>query len=278
MRSGLIALLTDFGYRDPYVGVMKGVIKSINPAAEIVDLTHGVTRHSIVEAAVVLLVSAKYFPRGTIFVVVVDPGVGSERRALVVETNNYILLGPDNGCLSLLAARDGVKRAFDISNTRFKLRDTSHTFHGRDVFAPVAAWISLGAPLEEVGVEVPAGSLRMLDIEAPRVGGDHSVEGSVIYIDVYGNIMTNIGPAEITEAGFLQGDKLKVVGPTGVTGTCVFTTSFSLVAPGELACYMNSWGYLEVAVNMGDAARMLGVAQGSRIMFAKAGHEVRSGI
>ncbi|MEM2382688.1 MAG: SAM-dependent chlorinase/fluorinase [Desulfurococcaceae archaeon] len=146
----LIALMTDFGYKDPYVGVMKGVIKSINSDVEIVDLTHGITRHSVLEAAVNLLVSAKYFPQGTIFVVVVDPGVGSERRALLVETNNYILIGPDNGCLSLLMERDGVKRVFDVSDSQYRLSKISSTFHGRDVFAPIAAWVSRGVPCEAV--------------------------------------------------------------------------------------------------------------------------------
>ncbi|MEM1867647.1 MAG: SAM-dependent chlorinase/fluorinase, partial [Thermosphaera sp.] len=137
----LIVLQTDFGYKDPYVGVMKGVIKSINPQAEILDLTHGVSRHNILEAAVNLLVSAKYFPPNTIFVTVVDPGVGTQRRALVIKTRNYYLVGPDNGVLSLLALKDGIVEAYDISKSPYILPNISSTFHGRDVFAPIAAWL-----------------------------------------------------------------------------------------------------------------------------------------
>jgi len=269
-RSNLIVLVTDFGYRDPYVGVMKGVIKSINPGAEVIDLTHGISRHNILEAAVTLLVSARYFPPETIFVTVVDPGVGSERRAVVVETSNYILVGPDNGCLSLLALRDGVKRVFDVSNSKYRLGDVSYTFHGRDVFAPIAAWISLGIPLEEIGVEVDASSLERIVIEPPRLKEAGGVECSVLYIDVYGNVMTNVDREVLREAGFREGEQLYIVTPGGGKHKCTFVKSFSMVKPGELACYVNSWGFLEIAVFMGDASKTMNVSQGSRLTIAPA--------
>lgn len=263
----LIALMTDFGYRDPYVGVMKGVIKSINPNVEIVDLTHGITRHSILEAAVNLLVSAKYFPQGTIFVVVVDPGVGSERRALLVETNNYILIGPDNGCLSLLMERDGVRRAFDISSSRYRLANVSSTFHGRDVFAPIAAWVSRGVPLENIGVEIDAGSAVKVSIERPVHDlEEKTIMGRVLYIDIYGNVMTNIEADHINLIDVKAGSKLNVIVDSNEYW-CTYEKSFSRVPRGELACYINSWGFLEVAVNMGDASQLLRVKPGDKISF-----------
>lgn len=258
--------MTDYGYRDPYVGVVKGVIKSINPEAEVVDLTHGIERHNVVEAAVMLAVSARYFPPGTIFVVVVDPGVGSSRKAVLIETTNYILIGPDNGCLTLLAEVDGVKRVFDISNSKYRLPRVSHTFHGRDIFAPVAAWVSKGIPLEDVGVEVKYEELVRIPIEKPRVSYEEKqVEGIVLYIDVFGNIMTNISEDIFEKLGFKLGSKL-LVSINGKEYKCTYETSFSKVPPGELACYINSWGYFEIAVNLGNAAEALGAKQGSKVL------------
>ncbi len=261
----LIVLMTDYGYRDPYVGVVKGVIKSINPDAEIIDLTHGIQRHNILEAAVMLAVSAKYFPKGSIFVVVVDPGVGSARRAILIETSNYILIGPDNGCLTLLAERDGVKRVFDISNSKYRLPEVSATFHGRDVFAPVAAWVSLGVPLEEVGVEISYSSVVKTGFEKPVVNLDlNAVEARVVYIDVFGNVMTNIEHEDLKPLDLQVGDELSLHTPSGEY-KCKYVPSFSWVNVGELACYINSWGFFEVAVNMGDASRALGLKPGDPI-------------
>ncbi len=262
--------MTDFGYKDPYVGVMKGVIKSINSDVEIVDLTHGITRHSVLEAAVNLLVSAKYFPQGTIFVVVVDPGVGSERRALLVETNNYILIGPDNGCLSLLMERDGVKRVFDVSDSQYRLSKISSTFHGRDVFAPIAAWVSRGVPLENIGVEIDVNSIVKVSIEKPVYDlNGKTIKGRVLYIDLYGNVMTNIEADHINLIEAKLGSKLNVItGDNERQYVCIYEKSFSRVPYGELACYINSWGFLEVAVNMGDASQFLRVKPGDKISFA----------
>lgn len=257
----LIGLITDYGHKDPYVGVVKAVIKSINPDAEIIDITHSITRHNVLEAAIVLDVSADYFPVGTIFVVVVDPGVGSSRRALLLETTRYILIGPDNGCLSLLAERDGVRRAFDISNSKYRLPEVSYTFHGRDVFAPIAAWVSRGVPLEDVGVEVVWQELNKIAIRRPRVNArERAVTGEILYIDVFGNVMTNIRRGEIELLGAKFGSKLELsVGYENKKYVCTYEATFSRVPIGELACYLNSWGYLEVAVNMGNAADHLKV-------------------
>ncbi|MEM4809976.1 MAG: S-adenosyl-l-methionine hydroxide adenosyltransferase family protein [Desulfurococcaceae archaeon] len=263
----LIALITDFGYKDPYVGVMKAVIKSINPDVDIIDLTHGITRHDVLEAALTLAISAKYFQRGTIFVVVVDPGVGSTRRALLIETSNYILIGPDNGCLTLLAEADRVKRVFDISNTRYRLGEMSSTFHGRDLFAPVAAWVSKDVPLEEIGVEIDYAIVNKIKIEKPSVKDDE-LRGMVVLIDVYGNIMTNIDKQLLNELNIAYDTPLAIKTYRS-EDICIFERSFSMVPKGALACYINSWGFLEIGENMGDAARRLMVEKGEEIVIRK---------
>ncbi len=265
---GMIVLLTDFGYRDPYVGVMKGVIKSINPLVEVVDLTHGINKHDVYEAALVLMVSAKYFPRNTIFVCVVDPGVGSERRALLIKTRNYYLIGPDNGCLYPLANRDGIVEVYDISHSRYRLSRTSYTFHGRDLFAPVAAYLSLGYGLEDLGVKIDFNDIVKLDFGKP-IFSRGSVRAKVLYIDVFGNIMTNVEEEQISDLGLKIGDKLKVVIHGRGEAICRYVRSFSHVVEGDYACYINSWGFLEIAINKGNAAQALRASRGDDISIEK---------
>lgn len=274
----LIALITDFGLKDPYVGVMKAVIKSINPGVEVVDITHMITRHDVIEAAVALLVSARYFPRETIFVAVVDPGVGSERRPILIESNNYILIGPDNGVLTLLAERDGVKRVFEITNSAYMLGDLSYTFHGRDVFAPVAAYVSKGIPLESVGKELKWDQLVKIEVSKPAFLRDNShtvIKASALYIDVFGNVMTNVEKKDLVGLEPRYGSLIKLFSKTGIH-RCIYERTFSRVPEGELACYINSWGYLEVAVNKGDASKKLGVSRGDIIEFYIEEHVTRA--
>ena len=260
-----IVLITDFGLKDPYVGVMKGVIKTINPEAQIIDLTHNVRKFDIHAAAVILLVSAKYFPRGSIFTCVVDPGVGSSRRAIIIVTKNYYLVGPDNGCLSLLAEEDGVKGIYDISDSPFRLPWVSGTFHGRDVFAPVAAWLSRGLKPEQLGK--PVDDYVKISIQKPRIT-DNTVEGVIIYIDRFGNIMSNISHELVEKLGVKYGDTISVIiGSRGFE--CPYVRSFSNVPEGEVACYINSWGYFEVGINKSSAAELLKVETGEKIRIHK---------
>ncbi len=264
-----IVLLTDFGYRDPYVGVMKGVIKSINPYIEIIDLTHGINRQNVYEAAITLYVSAKYFPKNTIFVCVVDPGVGSRRKALLIETNNYYLIGPDNGCLTLLARRDGYRKIYDISNSSFLPKNRSYTFHGRDVFAPMAAYLSLGYKPSELGIEVSDKDIVWLRFTEPIVR-DNNIYGSVIYIDVFGNIMTNIDKKLLEKINIKPHDHVEII-LGGNQAKCRFVESFSQVALREYACYINSWGFFEIAINQGNAAESLNVSEGDTVIVSKTG-------
>lgn len=264
----LIGLITDYGYKDPYVGVMKAVIKSINPSVEIIDITHGVERHNVLEAAVNLLVSAPFLPRGSIIIVVVDPGVGSGRRALLVKTRNYVVIGPDNGFSTLLVEHDGFVKAYDISNSKYRLSRVSHTFHGRDVFAPVAAWVSLGVPIEDTGVEVDYSSLVKLEVAKPIVLQDNSIQAMIVNIDVFGNIMTLIDKKMVDSIGLNYGDEVVIETKNGVWRG-VFEKSFSLTPPGSIVSYINSWGYLEIAINMGNASQSLGLKISDFIVLRK---------
>jgi S-adenosylmethionine hydrolase len=263
----LIVLLTDFGLKDPYVGVMKGVIKNINPEAEIIDLTHNITPQDTYEAAIVLMVSANYFPKNTIFVCVVDPGVGSRRKALLIKTRNYYLIGPDNGCLTLLADIDGVLEIYDVSESKYRLSSVSYTFHGRDVFAPIAAWLSRGIKPSELGVRISYDNITRYVLEKPIITPNR-INGRIIYVDHFGNLMTNIHRKHLEKTGIDYGDKLSIsMGDKRIE--CVLTHSFSSVGIGETACYINSWNYFEIGVNHGNASKKYGVGKNTKITIIK---------
>ncbi len=260
MARGIITLTTDFGYGDPYVGIMKGVIASINPEARIVDLSHDVKPYSVRHAAYLLLASYKWFPKGTIHVVVVDPGVGTERRSLVVETENYFFVGPDNGSLYWACMEDGVRRIIDASRSNFRLPVVSHTFHGRDVFAPLAAWLSLGMPAERLGVEVS----DMMSLDPPRcvVRGD-VVETEVLTVDRFGNLILGC-----RNAIFRPGDRVTVSFDKGVL-QAPYVLRFADVPRGTLLLHTNSLGFLEVSVNMGNASVTTGLREGDRVWLRR---------
>ena len=185
----IITLTTDFGYIDPFVGIMKGVILRIAPDAQIVDLSHGIAPQDIRAAALTLAASVDNFPEGTIHVAVVDPGVGSERRPLLVESVDHYFVGPDNGVFSLALERNGSSRIVDLSNETYHLQPKSHTFHGRDVFAPVAAHLARGVSVGEFGAPLKD-CVRLRWPPIDRAG--ESVLGEILYIDRFGNLFTNI--------------------------------------------------------------------------------------
>jgi len=257
----VITLLTDFGIKDPYVAQMKGVILSINAEAQIVDISHEVGRHNIYEAAFILLSTYSKFPRGSIHVVVVDPGVGTRRRAIVVETKRYLFVGPDNGVLSLAVEDDGVSKVYEIKNSLFLRSHISRTFHGRDIFAPVAAYLSLGISPKYVGPEI---SFRdMIKIARSKVGiiNDRTFRARVVYIDNFGNVITNIKasmiPREIHNVTIKFRDKELAI---------PFKRAYDEVPRGEILSLINSFDYLEVAVNQGNAAKRLGLSIGDPII------------
>jgi hypothetical protein len=256
----LITLTTDFGYDDPYVGIMKGVILGIDPQARIVDLSHGVPAQDIMAAALLLRHSLPYFPRRTIHIAVVDPGVGSARRPLLVEADGHHLLGPDNGVLSLALDQRRPTRIIDLSNPNYYLRPTSATFHGRDIFAPVAAYLSLGIAPEAFGqiirdwVELPWPAILRTET---------TIEGEIVYIDGFGNLFTNIRAHDLEE---LSGRPLSItVRDLSIPG---LASNYAAVEPGKYVALINSWGLLEIAIYKESAKRRSGAIVGDKVKVA----------
>ncbi|HJU10868.1 MAG TPA: SAM-dependent chlorinase/fluorinase, partial [Candidatus Binataceae bacterium] len=186
-----IAILTDFGYRDHYVGVMKGVIAKICPRASIIDLTHGIPPQNVLAGALALQQCVDFLPPRTIILAVVDPGVGTERRPIALETKRGLrMVAPDNGLLSLAAKRAEIRRIVELRSPRYWLPIVSASFHGRDIFAPAAAWLSRGVPIAELGPVVQ--TMVELDVGVPLTKKPNELEGEIIYIDSFGNLITNI--------------------------------------------------------------------------------------
>jgi S-adenosylmethionine hydrolase len=248
----LITLTTDFGLEDAYVGIMKGVILGINPAATIVDLCHAIPPQDVRAAAFLLHTAWRYFPPGTIHVVVVDPGVGSQRRAIAVNVGTATFLAPDNGVLSYVLAGMEEQRAqaVHLTNQWYWLSRVSATFHGRDIFAPVAAHLCLGVPLVELGEPLPLGELVTFPLPLPEHPGDGGWVGHVVHIDHFGNLVTDLEPGAIGDAQAVTIE----VGGQHIVG---LRRTYKEGTPGEPMALIGSSGRLEIAVPGGQAARWL---------------------
>ncbi|MEQ9619259.1 MAG: SAM-dependent chlorinase/fluorinase [Deltaproteobacteria bacterium] len=242
----IITLTTDFGLKDHYAGAMKGVILGINPGAVITDITHGIEKFNIIEAAFKLRSFYSYFPKGTVHVVVVDPGVGGPRKPIAVEAHGYYFVGPDNGVFSLIPALKDECKAVEITNRSYMLEAVSSTFHGRDIFAPAAAHLGLGVGIDELGEGVS--SPEALDIPEPEVRSGE-IQGVVIYEDSFGNLVTNI-PAEMIKA-----DSIVYVDQVRIEG---IVSSYGEAGKGELLAITGSSELLEISVNQGSASKMIG--------------------
>jgi hypothetical protein len=253
----LITLTTDFGHEDWFVGAMKGVILGQAPGAAIVDLTHAVPSGDIRAGAFALLAGCRCFPPGTVHVAVVDPGVGSSRPTLAARTTDYCFIGPDNGVLSFALARENVRVVRRIDNERLFRQPVSTTFHGRDVFAPVAAFLAGGGDFAEVGPEV--GGFVRLPWPEPR-GTKDGWLGEVVYVDHFGNAITNLGPEQLgSRLG--QGCELALPGRR----RCPLVACYQAVPAGQPLGLIGSCGLLEVAVSGGSAARSLRLRVGSKV-------------
>lgn len=260
-----IAILSDLGIRDYFVAAMKGVILSINPNVTIVDITHEVPKQDIRTAAFTLANAAETFPKGTIFVAVVDPGVGTKRRCVLLQTRNGMsFIGPDNGILTLVAERFGVSRIYEITNKTLMMPKVSPTFHGRDLMAPVAAHLSLGLKPSSVGPEIKA--LKRLKMPTPKPTKTKIV-GCILNIDDFGNIVTNIGANLITR--FTGLGEILWVSVGGKDFKTKFVGTFGDVKPGENLCYTGSARSLEIARNMEDLAGALGVRLGDKVILRR---------
>ncbi len=262
---GIIALLSDLGEKDYFVGAMKGVILSINPDANIIDITHQVPKHDIRTAAFILSNAAESFPPETIFIAVVDPGVGTRRHCLLLQThNNFFFVGPDNGIFTLVAERFGIERIFKVTNRNLMRPQISDTFHGRDVMAPVAAHLSLGLGPEKVGPELK--SIKRLRISKPRLRGNE-LHGEILHIDDFGNLVTNID-RKLVEKFAKLGATLDVKIEEKKLKTQLVKT-FDEVAHNEPLCYIGSTGLLEVAINRRNLAQKLGASPSNRVILRR---------
>jgi S-adenosylmethionine hydrolase len=256
----IIALTTDFGLEDAYVGVLKGVILGINPAASIVDLCHAVPPQDVRAAAFLLHTAWPYFPPGTIHVVVVDPGVGSQRRAIAVDVGAATFVASDNGVLSYVLAEAEEQRAqaVHLTNRRYWLPEISATFHGRDIFAPVAAHLSLGVPLAALGEPLPFGELVTFPLPRPERQSNGAWVGHVVHVDHFGNLVTDLEPEVI-------GDPQAVVIEVGGQRIVGVRHTYTEGKPGEPMALIGSSGRLEIAMPGGHAARWLKAQPGDRV-------------
>lgn len=259
LRHSIITLTTDFGYKDPFVGEMRGVILSINPSVTLVDITHGIEPHNVEEGAFVIGSSYKYFPSESIHIVVVDPGVGSERRAIILEADGHYFVGPDNGIFSYVLSFSKKIKVIHITEERYMLSKDSPTFQGRDVFAPVAAWLSRGDEPDKFGCVVD--DIKRFEMPLPEIEGD-IISGQVIYIDRFGNAITNIGKSDLQGLSkkFSVEIKGKVVRPV---------KNYSQASDNSLYCLINSSGHLEFFVNMDSASRLFDIKKGEKVTVLK---------
>lgn len=254
----LITLTTDFGLADSYVGAMKGVILGIDSTATIVDISHDIAPQDVQEAAYVIYTAYPYFPPDTIHVVVVDPGVGSRRRVIALRAAQACFVAPDNGVLSYVLAREGMKEAVSLTHSRYHRPTVSHTFHGRDIFAPVAAHLARGVPLAELGE--PLAEIVTFSLPQPQVLPDGEVIGHVLHVDRFGNLIL-----DVREGDFILGEGLVLeVAGRHIRG---LRRTFTDVPAGELVAYVGSSGHLEIALREGNAAQSLGMERGDKILL-----------
>ncbi len=252
----IVTLTTDFGCRDHYVSAMKAVMLSINPGAQLVDVSHSIPAGDIMSGSWVLSNAAFLFPPGTVHLGVVDPGVGSTRKGIVAKVNDQIFVGPDNGLFSLAFAKRDVK-GYYIENPDYTREHISNTFHGRDIFSPVAAYASKGIKPEQFGPQ--AGKLETYKLPMPIVD-QQGIEGTIIHIDAYGNLITNISRSDLS--GILN-KPVKIF--TGNTILDKVVSTFSDVPEGEPAALIGSSDMLEIAVNQGNAEELLNARKGDPV-------------
>jgi S-adenosylmethionine hydrolase len=257
----VITFLTDFGTRDTYVGQMKGVAASIAPRATLIDLTHAVPAQDVLAGALEWDGAIDAFEAGTIHVGVIDPGVGSARQPIAIQTDHFTLVCPDNGLATAVMQRSTGWRAVTLTDRTYHRGTISATFHGRDVFTPVAAHLAAGVEFEALGE--PVARPQQLDLSRPSPGNG-CVAGEAVLIDHFGNVITNMTEADLRAAGLLEAvDRIRVelAGHT-IRG---LSRTFADVAVGEPVAYIGSGGRLEIAVRNGDAAATLGIARGEAV-------------
>jgi len=257
----LITFTTDFGLNDHYVGTMKGVILNINPTAQIVDICNAVQSFDVLDGALTIVQAYKYFPSDTVHMVVVDPGVGSTRRPLLVTTEKHIFIAPDNGVLSFVYEREERISVRDITASHYFLQPVSNTFHGRDVFGAVAGWLSKGVEVAKFGDEI--GDYVRFAAPRPKPVDNKLLKGIVLKVDKFGNLITNITPADLPQLFAPNPPPFKVL--IGKHEISKLTQSYAEGTPGEVFVVLNSMGFLEIACHRGAATQIVGAGKGADV-------------
>ena len=260
MGTPVVTFLSDYGLDDDFVGICHGVIATICPQARVIDITHGVARHDVRVGALILRGALPYLPVG-VHLAVVDPDVGAERRAVALRlADDRLLVGPDNGLLALAAEfAGGVVEAVDIAHSPFRLEPVAATFHGRDIFAPVAARLADGAQLAEAGEPCDPDELIGLTLPRPRTE-DGVLIAHAVYIDRFGNVQLNVGHEDLADSGLKMGHSAHLELSSGTSHQAVFARTFADVGVDELLVYEDAYRRLAVAINHGSAAARLGLA------------------
>lgn len=263
----VITFLTDFGLQDDFVGTCHGVIAGIAPDARVIDITHGIPPQAVLQGAVVLRSTMQYMPIG-VHLAVVDPDVGGNRHAVAVRTRDgRTFVGPDNGLLMLAADAVEVEAAHELADPRYRLPDVSLTFHARDVFAPAAAHLANGVAVSELGPALDPASLVRVGVPDPHVGRTQ-IGATVLSIDRFGNVATNVRRDDVDALGVGDGDRVEIR-LTVDRYYAIVAGTFADAPPGELILFEDSYGFVTLAISRGDAARLTGVSSGDEIRIAR---------
>jgi S-adenosylmethionine hydrolase len=262
----VITFLTDFGLQDDFVGTCHGVMARIAPDARVIDVTHGIPPRAILQGALVLRSTTRYMPVGT-HLAVVDPGVGGHRRAVAVRTaDGRFFVGTENGLLMLAADELGVESAHVLAEVSYRLPDVSRTFHARDVFAPAAAHLAAGVSIDQFGPAIDASDLVRVDVPAPSIGKSQ-ISATVVGVDRFGNVATNMSSDQVTGLGVARGDRVEVR-LTFERYYATLANTFADADAGELILYEDSYGLVTLAISNGNAARLTGVGVGDELRIA----------
>ncbi|RUM47640.1 MAG: hypothetical protein DSY80_00720 [Desulfocapsa sp.] len=264
--ANIITLTTDFGLEDPFVGQLKGILLTVNRRAHIIDLCHALPAHDILSAALTVQTSYRYFPEGSLHLVVVDPGVGSSRHILAATADKHLFITPDNGLLPLILKNSDVGTVYRVENATLFSRNISSTFHGRDIMAPVAAELARGMALDRVGPVTTLDCCVHLDLPEPTISSS-TIEGRVIQIDHFGNIRTNISRADLNHFPPSAFTEVRIKGQQITT----FAKTYADAPSNNLLTVIDSADYLEIAVNRGNAAQCLNAGIGDRVTVVMRG-------
>lgn len=257
-----ITLTTDFGFNDHFVGTMKGVILEIVPDAQIVDICHSIQPFDVLDAALTISQAYSYFPTGTVHLVVVDPGVGTARRPIIASSDRHHFVGPDNGVLSLIYGREERMHVRHVTADHYYLQPISNTFHGRDIFAPIAAYLAKGVETEKFGDEIS--DFVRFNAPTAKPVNEHSLRGVILKVDRFGNLVTNI--TEKDAPMLFKEDPAPFKITVGTTEITELKTNYAQGAPKQVFGILGSMGYLEIAANRGSAAQIIGAGKGSDVV------------